>query len=242
MNWLIGLPVIFLLVLMPDRVVAAESFSVRCEGGIPIRPYFATFDIDAKAVVLESAPDNIETNFGINAYSGEITSTEDGKIKLIVPVLSGRVDLIFDHAQKTMTWPGLDDNIIRPTLKHKCTVTPPRSILSFRVREPILHPISVCCEHAGGYAYFTMDAASKQALYERGKEGGVYRGEVTDANQDEIKLLMSFDVPRHVVWNKIRQTITIEGVEGNASSPRSVTQCQEVTPRTMIEFHRKPRR
>ena len=89
--------------------------------------------------------------------------------------------------------------------------------------------------------YFTMDAASKQALYERGKEGRAYRGEVTDANQDEIKLLMNFDVPRHVVWNKVRQSITIEGVEGNASSPRSVTQCEEITPRTMIELHRKPR-
>ena len=242
MKWLIGLPVILLLVLAPDGAAAAESFSVRCEGGIPIRPYFATFDIDAKAVVFETSPSSVETNFGINAYSGEIISTEDEKIKFILPVPSGRIDLTFDRARKTMTWPGLDDDLFRPTLNHKCSVSPPRSILSFRLRDPILHPISVRCEHAGGNVYFTMDAASKQALYERGKEGRAYRGEVTDANQDEIKLLMNFDVPRHVVWNKTRQTITIEAVEGSASSPLSVTQCQEITPRTMIEFHRKSRR
>lgn len=242
MNRLMGLPLILFLLLTLDRAAAAESFSVRCEGGIPVRPYFATFDMDAKAVVLETAPDSIETNFGINAYSGEIISTEDGKIKFIVPVASGRIDLIFDRAQKTMTWLGLDNDIIRPTLKHKCTVTPARSILSFRVRDPILHPVSVRCEHAGGNAYFTMDAASKQALYERGKEGRAYRGEVTDVSQDEIKLLMNFDLPRHVVWNKTRQTITIEGIEGDASSPRTVVQCQEITPRTMMEFHRRPQR
>lgn len=241
MKWLIGLPVILLLVLAPDGAAAAETFSVRCEGGIPIRPYFATFDIDAKAVVLESSPISVETNFGINAYSGEVISAEDEKIKLIVPVPSGRIDLIFDRARKTMTWPGMDNDIFRPTLNHKCSVMPPRSILSFRIRDPILSPISVRCEHAGGNAYFTMDAASKQVLYERGKEGRGFQGEVTDVGQDEIKILMNFDIPRNVVWNTIRQTITIEGIEGDASSPRTVVQCEEITPRTMIEFHRRPK-
>ena len=85
-----------------------------------------------------------------------------------------------------------------------------------------------------------MDAASKQALFERGKEGRGYRGEVTKVGQDEIALSMNFDVPRQVVWSKSRQTITIEGIEGDAGRPRTVMQCQEVTPRTMIEFHRRP--
>lgn len=90
--------------------------------------------------------------------------------------------------------------------------------------------------------YFTMDAASKQALFERGKEGQFYRGEVTDVRQDEITLLMNFDVPRQVVWSKSRQTITIEGIEGDAARPRGVMQCQEIPPRTMMEFHRDPQR
>src|SRR4051812_7690773 len=119
MKWLMGLPAILFLVLTLNSAAAAELFSMQCEGGIPIRPYFATFDIDAKAVVLETAPSSIETNFGINAYSAEIISTEDEKITIIVPVPSGRVDLIFDRTRKTMTWPGIRDDIFRPTLIHK---------------------------------------------------------------------------------------------------------------------------
>ncbi|MET4290260.1 hypothetical protein ABIB06_001032 [Bradyrhizobium sp. LB8.2] len=229
-------PILF-LALTPDRAAATELFSVRCEGGAPVRPYFATFDIDAKAVVIETPPINVETNFGINALSGEIIPTNDGKIEFVLRVRPGRLDLIFDRNQKTMTWPGLDDPTFRPALAHQCTVIPPRSILSFRVRDPIQHPISVRCEDAGN-TYFTMDAASKQALFERGKEGRGYRGEVTDAGQDEVALSMNFDVPRRVVWSKSRQTITIEGIEGDAVRPRTVMQCQEVAPRTMIEFHR----
>lgn len=236
-----ALTLIPFLVLTPDRAAATELFSVRCEGGVPVRPYFATFDIDAKAVVFETPPINVETNFGINAFSGEIVSSSDGKIEFLVRVLPGRLDLIFDRNQRTMTWPGLDDPTFRPTSIDRCTITPPRSILSFRVRDPIQHPISVRCEDAG-YMYFTMDAASKQALFERGKEGRGYRGEVTDAGQDEVTLSMNFDVPRRVVWSKSRQTITIEGIEGDALRPRTVMQCREVAPRTMIEFHRELQR
>ena len=206
-----------------------------------VRPYFATFDIDAKAVVFETPSASVETNFGINAYSGEVVSTEDGKIEFNLSVLLGRLDLIFDRNQGTMTWPGIGDATFRPALIHRCAIIPPRSILSFRVSDPIQRPISVRCEGAG-YAYFTMDAASKQALFERGKEGRGYGGEVTDVGQDEIALAMNFDVPRRVVWSKSRQTITIEGIEGDTERPRTVMQCQEVAPRTMIEFHRKPQR
>ncbi|MGC0389429.1 MULTISPECIES: hypothetical protein [Bradyrhizobium] len=169
MNRLLGLALICFLMPTSDRAAASDLFSVRCEGGAPVRPYFATFDIDAKAVVFETPPIDVETNFGINVHSGEIISTNDGKIEFILHVRPGRIDLIFDRNRKTMTWPGFDDPTFRPTLTHQCTVTPPRSILSFRVREPIQHPISVRCEDAG-YMYFTMDAASKQALFERGEE------------------------------------------------------------------------
>ncbi|PDT90001.1 hypothetical protein CO669_11020 [Bradyrhizobium sp. Y36] len=243
MKRLAGFPraLILLLMLVPGRAAAAEPFSVRCEGGVPVRPYFATFDVDAKAVVFETPPINVETDFGINAHSGEIISTNDGKIEFVLRVRPGRLDLVFDRNEKTMSWPGLEDPTFRPTLTHQCTVLPPRSILSFRVRDPIQHPISVRCEDAGDM-YFTMDAASKQALFERGKEGRGFRGEVTAAGQDEITLSMNFDVPRRVVWSRSRQTITIEGIEGDASRPRTVMQCQEIPPRTMMEFHRDPQR
>ncbi|AMA60375.1 hypothetical protein [Bradyrhizobium sp. CCGE-LA001] len=236
-----GLALIAFLTLTPDYAAAAELFSVRCEGGVPARPYFATFDVDAKTIVFETPPINIETNFGINAHSEEIISATDGKIEFMLRVRPGRIDLIFDRNKKTMTWPGFDDPTFRPTLTHQCTVTPPRSILSFWVRDPTLNPISVRCEHTGA-VYFTMDATSKTALYERGREGRGFRGEVTDAGQDEVTLSMNFDVPRRVVWSRSRQTITIEGIDGDASRPRTVVQCQEAPPRTMMEFYRAPQR
>ena len=240
-KWLVGPVILFFLVTMLNCAQATELFSVRCEGGVPVRPYFATFYVDAKTVVLETPPASVETNFGINAHSGEIISSEGGKVEVLLSVLPGKLGLIFDRNQRTMTWPGIGDATFRPTLIHQCAITPPRSILSFRVRDPIQHPITVRCEGAE-YMYFTMDAASKQALFEPGKDGRTYRGEVTDAGQDEMTLAMNFDIPRRVVWSKSRQTITIEGVEGDAQRPRTVMKCQEVAPRTMIEFYRKPQR
>ncbi|ALK08427.1 hypothetical protein [Blastochloris viridis] len=241
MTWLRRLPVILLLMLTPDGAAAADVFSVRCEGGAPSVPYFATFDIDAKAVVFETPPLSIESYSGIGVHAGEITSMgdgADGKIEFMLRAFRGRIDLIFDRIQNTMFWPGFDSAQFRPQLIHQCTVTPPRSILSFRVREPILNPVSVRCEYTG-YMYFTMDAASKQALFERGREGRMFEGEVTDADQDEITLSMNFEVPRKVVWSKSRQTITIEGIEGDANRPRTVMQCQEVAPRTMMVYHER---
>jgi hypothetical protein len=236
---LLSLLMFFMLAL--DRAAAADLFSVSCEGGAPPRPYFATFDIDAKTVVFETPPVSGTTSFGVNTKSGEIISATDGRIEFTVPVLPGRLDLILDRGQKTMVWPGLDDVTFRPTLIHRCRVTPPRSILSFRFDGPVEHPISVRCEDAG-YMYFTMDDTSKQALFERGKEGRGYQGEVKDVSQDRITLTINFDVPRQIVWRKSRRTITIDGVDGDPNRPRTVLQCEEVPPRTMIEFYRRPQR
>lgn len=207
-------------------------------GGVPVRPYFATFDVDAKTVVLETPPANVEANFGINAYSGEIISSEGGKVEVLLFAVPGRLGLIFDRNRKTITWPGIGDATFRPTLIHQCAIIPPRSTLSFRVREPIQHPITVRCEGVE-YVYFTMDAVSKRALYERDKGGRSFPGEVTDAGQDGMTLAVQFDVPRRVVWSKSRQTMTIEAIEGDAARPRTVMNCQEAAPRTMIEFYRE---
>ena len=85
-----GLALIAFLTLTPDYAAAAELFSVRCEGGVPASPYFATFDVDAKTIVFETPPINIETNFGINAHSGEIISATDGKIEFMLRVYPGK--------------------------------------------------------------------------------------------------------------------------------------------------------
>jgi hypothetical protein len=170
---------------------------------------------------------------GVITFSG---AGNEEEIPFMLRVPSGRLDLVLNRRQKTMTWPSIDDGTFRPTLIHKCTITPPRSILSFRVRDPIQHPISVRCEDAG-YLYFTMDVGSKQAIFERGKTGRGFQGEVTDVSDDEIALFMKFEVPRKVVWNRSRQTITIEGIENDASRPRTIMQCQEIEPRTMLVYH-----
>src|SRR6186713_434028 len=88
MKWLTSctIPIVSFLLLTCDGAPASELFSVRCEGGVPARPYFATFDVEAKAVVFETPPINVETNFGINALSGEIISTSDGKIEFVLHV------------------------------------------------------------------------------------------------------------------------------------------------------------
>lgn len=129
--------VVLFLALTPHPATAGEVFSVQCEGGGPARPHFATFDMEAKEVVFETPVLDAETNFGINALPGEIVSIKDNEIEFLVHASPGELDLIFALGAKTMTWPGLLAGTSRPKLVHQCTVTPPRSILSFRSRDPI---------------------------------------------------------------------------------------------------------
>jgi hypothetical protein len=241
------LPVaVALFTAMIFRAATASEFSVRCEGGTPSRPYFATFDTDTKKIVFESAPSDVRTYDGSNVFAGEIDGQDDpsGKIEFTLDLsrLSrGKLSLILDVKSKSMFWPGLDDSF-RPTLRHSCAVTPPRSILSFRSPVPVVHPLTVRCEDTG-YAYFTMDVESKRAVFERGGQGSLYEGQVISAHDDDINLLMQFDGhPRQVTWTKGNQTITIEGVPGDSQRPRKTAQCQEIAPRTMIEFYKTLRR
>lgn len=202
---------------------------------MPPTPYFATFDTDAKTVVFESQPANVTTYDGANVFAGEISSSgdrADGRIEFTLRVVGGKLSLTFYTKGKTMTWPGLND-----APSHPCTVTSPRSILSFRTSAPIVQPISVRCSEAG-YMYFTMDPESKRALFDRGAEGRLYQGEVTAVRGDDIELLMKFDTPSKVLWNKRRQTITFESIDGSSGKPSRTIQCEEAAPRTMIEYHK----
>jgi hypothetical protein len=194
--------------------------------------------MDTKAVVFETPAIDVKTSSGINLIAGDITATAErdgGKVRFTLRVVSGTLDLIFDRDRKVMIWPGLDADTFRPTLIHSCTVIPPRSILSFRALDSIQNPISVRCEDDKGSMYFTMDAASKRAIFERGPIGSLYEGVVAAVDDDEIALDMKFGRSRRVVWSKSRKTITIE--DGNATKPHTVMLCQEVAPRTMIVYH-----
>ena len=229
-----------LLLLMLNGASASELFSVRCEGGKPAMPYFATFDTDAKTVVLKSPPANLSTYEGVDVFAGEISSSGDrpnGRIEYTIRVFDGKLSLTFDVSRRKMIWPGLGDLTFRPTLSHSCTVIDPRSILSFRTPDPILHPISIRCSEAG-YMYFTMDPEAKRAIFER-DHGRMFGGEVTAVHGDDIVLLMKFDTPTRVLWSKNRQTITAESIDGNSPRFSRTMQCEETAPRTMIEYHKR---
>ena len=239
-------PMKALLVLfaaLTSHAVAASEFSVQCEGGRSSKPYFATFDTDTKKVVFESSPSDMTTYQGIDVFAGEIDGLNEpnGKIEFTLSLSRGKLSFILDTKSKTMFWPGLDDGF-RPKLAHSCAVIPPRSILSFRSPVPIAHPVTVRCEDMT-YTYFTMDVESKRAMFERGGQGSSYGGEVTSASGDDINLLMQFGGhPRQVTWSKASQTVTIEGVPGDRERPRTTMQCQEIAPRTMIEYYKILRR
>lgn len=223
-----------ILLLIVNRASASELFSVRCEGVRPATPYFATFDTDAKTVVFESQPANVTSYDGANVFAGEITPSgdrPDGRIEFTIRVVGGKLSLTFDVGSKRMIWPGFND-----APSHTCTVTAPRSILSFRTPAPILHPISIRCSEAG-YMYFTMDPESKRALYER-DGGGSYEGEVTAVRGDEIDLRLERTTPGQYLWSRSRQTVTFEGIDGKKGTPKS---CEEIAPRTMIEYHKRKR-
>jgi hypothetical protein len=88
-----------------------------------------------------------------------------------------------------------------------------------------------------------MDVGSKRAIFERGGEGSLYQGEVISSRNDDIDLVMQFgSQPSRVTWSKANQTITIEAVAGDNQRPRTVLQCQEIAPRTMIEYYKILRR
>jgi len=238
-----------LLAVLTLDSAAASEFSVRCEGGTPAGPYFATFDTSAETVVFESSSPNAATTDG-NLFAGEISDSGDRFEKPIEFILhssqhsfhSSRYTFTFrfNAERKEMIWPGLEDPF-RQTLTHSCVITPPRSILSFRSLEPIGHPITVQCEETT-HMYFTMDVDSKKVIFERGGLGSLYEGAVTSAEDDNINLLMNYGgTSGRLSWNRSRQLLTIEDVIGGAE-PRKTLPCREIAPRTMIEYYKMLRR
>jgi hypothetical protein len=231
-------PILFVVLI--THGVAATEFSVRCEGGKPLRPYFATFDTDARRVVFESAPSDVVNYVGSNVFAGDINGVgfqRDERIGFSLWVPSGTLSLVLDLRTGTMIWPGLDD-LFRPTLKHPCSKTAPRSILSFRSPVAINLPITVRCQDTG-YGYFTIDVESKRAIFDRGGGGSLYEGEVTSSRGDEIDLLMQFGGhARKVRWSSSSKTLTMGGIAGDKERPTTTKHCEEIAPRTMIEYYK----
>jgi hypothetical protein len=211
----------------------STEFSVRCDGRPPAGAYFATFDTEAKTAVFETPFTNAATFVGANVFAGEIISSvgdrPNGKIEFTLRVIGGKFSLTYDVSAKRMIWPGFND-----APSHLCTVTAPRSILNFRASIPALHPITIKCAEAG-FMYFTMDLESKRALFER-DQGPIYQAEVTDVRGDDIDIRMTEGTPGRIWWSRSDRTVTFESIDGSRGTPKA---CEEIAPRTMIEYYNR---
>jgi hypothetical protein len=220
----------------------ASEFSVRCEGRPPSGPYFATFDATARLVVFETASATASSFDGTNLLGGDIVNADapiDGKVEFTLRVRDAGVKLIYDDKKHSMTWPGISNgDPFRPILTHPCSTSPPRTILSFRSPVPVVHPITIRCSEAG-YIYLTLDTDSKRAAYER-DGGSFYPAKVVAVQDDSIELQLTETGSGKVLWNKNAKTITLEGADGKKGTPKP---CEEIAPRTMIDFYKaqKPR-
>ena len=83
--------------------------------------------------------------------------------------------------------------------------------------------------------YFTMDPGSKRAIFER-DGGGSYQADVIAVRGDGIDLQMKETSSGKAFWNRSSQTITFESIDGKQGTPKP---CEEIAPRTMIEYHKR---
>ncbi|MCK1267591.1 MULTISPECIES: hypothetical protein [unclassified Bradyrhizobium] len=220
----------------PNAATASEVFSIRCETEAPARPYFVTFDLGAQSVAFETPPADVTSYSGINLRVGAVTSeAADSKITFFLQVVSGRIDLVFDRDRNMLIWPGLDDSSLRPTLYHSCKAGRPRSVLDFRLRDPVKDPISIRCEDADAI-FFTMDVAAKRVLFERGESGRTFEGAVVSVKDDEIAIDMQFDSRLRIKWDRGRGTISFDN---GAGRPNTVMQCRTVSQRTLMVYYKR---
>lgn len=107
-----------------DSALSPQSFSIRCED--LNQPYFFTFDVQAKKVVMESVP-------GARVYLGEIRNLADHRLAFLLG-MEPRFDLVWDGSAKTITWQGVPGNPARPTKVNACSETAIRTMMELHGR------------------------------------------------------------------------------------------------------------
>jgi hypothetical protein len=75
------------------------------------RPYFVTFDLEAKRLVFESTT--------TSRHSGEIRSASNDRIEFSINVDYGKIDLVWQRQTNKMVWAGIGDGIIFLTVRWK---------------------------------------------------------------------------------------------------------------------------
>jgi hypothetical protein len=218
-----------LLLMSASAAAAAEPFSIRCEPGEPRQAYHATFDPDRKLVVFESA-------WPTNLYSGEIVGTEDDWVGVSFKVVQGQLNFLWNARHSLVRWPGISDDPFRPMLTHKCRAIAARSILSFREPVEAANPVSIQCDVQPPGMFFTFDTAMAKAIYQR--KGGMTRdGKIEKVEADRVSFRLSTDERRLLVWDRQKNTVTVEAVADDPARPETVYQCEPAKPQTMLEYH-----
>jgi len=227
-SWLV-LPIL----LISASAATAEPFSIRCEAGQPAHVYYATFDPDQKLVVFESANP-------INLYSGEIVRDRDNRFEVALDADNGRLYFIWDSGLGRVLWSGIHNDPFRPTLSHSCRVTPARSVLSFRWPIEAANPVSVRCVAQSAEMFFTFDAATARAFY-RMKPWSIYQGKIEQTDNNSVAFRLTSDERRLIVWDRQKNTITVEAVAGDPDRPETVYRCEPTEPQSMLQYHKRLR-
>jgi hypothetical protein len=226
---------IVLVAMTASSAAAAEPVSIQCADADnrAARPYFVTFDFEAKRLVFQSN--------STRPSSGEIRSASNDRIEFSINGDYGKIDLVWDLRTNKMVWAGLGE--IRPLLAHPCVAAEPRTLLSVFDRTTNARagarPFSLRCTGDSGTYFFTLDRETKKVVLEGLHGGGLYPGDIQSADEHRIEFLLTTgNTPRFdLAWDIRDGTVTWQGVPGDISRPTTINQCVEVEARSILTLY-----
>jgi hypothetical protein len=223
-----------LVAMTASSAAAAEPLSIQCADADnrAARPYFVTFDLEAKRLVFESTT--------TSRHSGEIRSASNDRIEFSINVDYGKIDLVWQRQTNKMVWAGIGGDTLRPLLAHPCVATDPRTLLSDdRPTKAGARPFSLRCSGDRGTYFFTLDRETRKVVLEGLHGGGLYPGDIKSADEHRIEFLLTTgNTPRFdLVWDIRDGSVTWQGVPGDISRPTTINQCVEVEARSILTLY-----
>jgi hypothetical protein len=217
----------------------SERFSVRCTDPNNRPPeYFATFDLESKAMVFESPIRNI--------LRGEIESSDEQRIDFWVKPSIYKIGLVFDRRSARMIFPGFLTALeTRPELIHACQLVPVRTALAILdnitktwanykdLGEP-MQPSSFRCTGNGAYIYVTLDRPTKKILMEI-QNGSPYPGEIETIEGHRVMFLIHVgSTTKHgYILDDEAKMLTWQ----NDGGGQSINPCIEIKLRTLLDAY-----
>ena len=215
----------------------AEPVSVRCADDKAPKPYFATFDLDAKRVVFESTIRNF--------HVGQIRSASGDEVEFSIRGNFGKIDLIWERQKSRMLWAGLSTDPIRPYLFHRCATVEARTVLAlYDDLTPNsgagARPFSLRCAPLNFLtAFFTMDRETRKVVMFSLEGGSVYPGEIQSASEHHIEFSVGIAPKFDLVWDSSAGTVTWKGVPNDSSRPTKVHQCTQVQAGSVLMLYER---